>query len=43
VLYDGLGLSESIPASTQLKALKEQIDGFEVSVVRDVVAAYQAR
>ena len=42
LLYSELELPESIAANTQLRTLKEQVDGFEVSLVRDVVAAYQA-
>jgi len=41
VLYSELELESSTSPTTQLKTLTEQIAGFEVSQVRDVVATYQ--
>jgi hypothetical protein len=42
-LYKELGLSDSMSSTVPLRDLKNQIDGFEVSLVRDVVAANQAK
>jgi len=43
VLYQEAKLKSDISASTALKDLKNQMPDFEVSALRDVVAAYQAR
>ena len=42
-LYEGLGLEETVKPSTALKDLRNEIDGFEVSAVRDVVTEYQIK
>jgi hypothetical protein len=42
VLYTELDLSESISANMPLKELIDQLEGFEVQLLRDVVANYQA-
>lgn len=42
-LYEALELPEDISADVSLRTLREQIEGFEVSVVRDVVAGLQDR
>jgi len=42
-LYEALGLSEDVSPDVVLSDLNEQVDGFEVSVVRDAVSDLQAR
>jgi hypothetical protein len=42
-LYEALVLSEDISPDVVLRDLHEQVDGFEVSAVRDAVADLQAR
>ena len=41
VLYTELGLPDSLSPDTVLRNVAAQVDGFEVSVVREVVAVYQ--
>lgn len=43
VLYRELGLSKSVSADLRLRDIKDGNGEFEVSVVRDVVTAYQAK
>ena len=40
-LYGKLGLEEDVKPATALKDLRDQIAGFEVSVVREIVGEYQ--
>jgi len=40
-LYEALDLSEDVSADVALRTLREQVEGFEVSVVRDAVADLQ--
>lgn len=42
VLYKELGLASDVPATVPLRDLKETVEGFETSIVREVVEAYQA-
>jgi hypothetical protein len=43
VLYRELGLSKSVSADLRLRDIKDGNGEFEVSVVRDMVTAYQAK
>jgi hypothetical protein len=43
VLYRELGLSKSVSADLRLRDIKDGNSEFEVSVVRDLVTAYQAK
>ncbi len=43
VLYEALALPDDLPPDTVLRDVQAQVQGFEVSTVRDVVAAHQAR
>lgn len=42
VLYRELNIPDNVPATTSLKDLTARIEGFEVTVVREFVAGYQA-
>lgn len=41
-LYQELSLNEEIPATMALKDITERVEGFKVSVVREIVDAYDA-
>ncbi len=43
VLYEALKLKADVPATTALKDLQTLVPDLEMSVVRDIVAAYQAK